>query len=468
MAQKKHSNHVDTATVDVQREEDELRENQPIFGSGATVTRDPSRWWVLFLTSMMGILNNFLWATWGPISQSALLVYGWSEGTLFWVTNVGNIAGLLLAPLGIYLVDIKGIRISLLVGMGAMAIAAGTRVITLDHTIATILIAVGQGFNGFVTAISQCLPPVVSNTWFGVSERTTVTAAGCLSFGLGAGLAFLFGPLTVNMPKMNGTEILVNQTDVNKIESQMKTFNYMTFGFAAFLVVCTIIYSPAKPKFPPSKSANAERLSLKKGALRLMRNPFIWLISGVYSLPMGFYGNWASFLDAILTPFGIKQSEAGWMNFSAMIGGVVVGTIIGRFADLFKRKLKLILIVLNLLIVTNFAWFTCMAVDFVPRSKGLFFVSVVLGGILTSSTGPLFYEISCDTAYPAGEGLIVGFLGIGVNLGASVFLGIDQTFTGDTAWTNWALVGVYLLAVPLLFMFREKYTRLDIDIEVKV
>jgi len=33
----------------------------------------------------------------------------------------------------------------------------------------------------------------------------------------------------------------------------------------------------------------------------------MWLIAIVYALPMGFYGNWASFLDVILNPFGISQ-----------------------------------------------------------------------------------------------------------------------------------------------------------------
>ena len=46
-----------------------------------------------------------------------------------------------------------------------------------------------------------------------------------------------------------------------------------------------------------------------------------------------------------------------------------------------------------------------------------------------SATSALFIEMSCDNAYPVGEGLVSGFLGMFVNFGAAVFLAIDQSFS---------------------------------------
>lgn len=66
------------------------------------------RWYVITVVSLANILNNYLWATWGPISQSVYLVYGWTDNTLFWVVNISNICGFLSVLLGIYLVDVKG------------------------------------------------------------------------------------------------------------------------------------------------------------------------------------------------------------------------------------------------------------------------------------------------------------------------------------------------------------------------
>lgn len=71
-----------------------------------TVSR--SRWYIITVVSLLTVLNNFLWATWGPISQSAKLVYQWSDNTLFWAVNAGNITGFLFAIVGCYLVDVRG------------------------------------------------------------------------------------------------------------------------------------------------------------------------------------------------------------------------------------------------------------------------------------------------------------------------------------------------------------------------
>ena len=68
----------------------------------------PTRWYVLIMVCLANILNNLFWASWGPISQSTELVYGWSDKTLFWVVNIGNITAFVFTLLGSYLVDRKG------------------------------------------------------------------------------------------------------------------------------------------------------------------------------------------------------------------------------------------------------------------------------------------------------------------------------------------------------------------------
>jgi len=59
----------------------------------------------------------------------------------------------------------------------------------------------------------------------------------------------------------------------------------------------------------------------------------------------------------------------------------------------------------------------------------LFYASVIAGSTTVSATSALFIEMSCDNAYPVGEGLVSGFLGMFVNFGAAVFLAIDQSFS---------------------------------------
>ncbi|XP_045170160.2 solute carrier family 49 member 4-like isoform X1 [Mercenaria mercenaria] len=422
------------------------------------------RWYVIAVVSLANILNNFLWATWGSISQSAYLVYGWTDEKLFWIVNVGNITGFLSVLFGVYLVDCKGIRVSMVVCAATMAVVTAMRIVTLKSEIATILIAIGQGLNGIATSVTMCIPTVVSKTWFKVTERTTATAVSALASALGAAAAYLFGPLTVSMPKLNGTEVLLNETDTSLIKSQMMKLHYISFGFAILLMLCCVIYLPSAPKTAPSKTASIDRYSLKVGIIQLVKNPSVWCIAAVYSIPVGFYGNWSSILDVILSPYGISQADAGWMNFYGSIGGVICGVLLGRCVDHFQKKTKIIIVMLYICAAVDFALFTCTCVDIRPKSKGVFYTTVILGSMIVSSSMPLFLEMTCETSYPVAEGVTAGFLGMIVNLGAAVFMCIELIPNLDTGWANWALVGVYIVAVPLMTFYKAEYKRVDIDI----
>ncbi|KAL4237957.1 Solute carrier 49 member 4 [Mactra antiquata] len=390
-----------------------------------------TRWYVITLVSMANILNNYLWATWGPISQSVYLVYGWTDSTLFWVVNVGNITGVLSAIIGIYLLDVKGIRISMIVCTVTMVMTSLSRIITINHRIATILIAIGQGLNGLSTSITMTIPCVVSQRWFKVTERTTATAISALSATLGAAGAFL-----------------------------------LAFGVSVFLAVCCIIYLPSKPHHAPSKSETISKYSFNEGVRKLLRTPAMWHIAAVYAIPMGFYGNWSSILDVVISKFGIKQDEAGWMSFYGGLAGVAGGLFMGRMADYFKRKMKIIVIILYTLTTAMFTWFTCMCTNIIPPSKWAFYTTLIMSNIFISSSSPLFLEMSCETSYPIAEGVTAGFLGMAVNLGATVFMCVELVPNIDTGWANWALVAVYILSIPALVLFKAEYRKVDIDIHI--
>ena len=74
----------------------------------ATIEVSYIRWYVITVVSLANILNIFLYATWGPISQSASLVYGWTDNVVFWMVNIGNISAIISVFFDVYLVDCKG------------------------------------------------------------------------------------------------------------------------------------------------------------------------------------------------------------------------------------------------------------------------------------------------------------------------------------------------------------------------
>ena len=55
-----------------------------------------------------------------------------------------------------------------------------------------------------------------------------------------------------------------------------------------------------------------------------------------------------------------------------------------------------------------------------------YYISVILSYTLITTSMPLFMEITCETAYPIGEGVTGGFLCMMSNLGAAIVLAFSQ------------------------------------------
>ena len=426
-----------------------------------------TRWYVMAMVSLANILNNNQWAYWGPIAQSAKTVYGWTDNTIFILTNLGNGAAFFSTLVGCYFVDRKGIRISIVVCYSLMALSTASKVFTTDSYPATILIGCGQVFNGFATSVTGAIPPAVSEVWFPSKERTTATAIAALAAGFGAATSFIIGPLAVDMPIMNGTTTLLNQTDVSAIRLQISHLNYAEFGVSLALLLACLLYLPTKPPTPPSLTASCSRYDFKQGILTLIRRPKMLHIGLMYGVAVGSFGSWSSVFDIIVNPLGITQSEAGWMGFYGGVAGVLGGITMGRVADSFKRRMKLLLIILCVCAALLFGWFTCQCNDILPRSTAMLYIAAIGANVLITATMPIFIEIACETSYPIAEGLTAGVLSMVITLTATVYLLINLIPGIGNAWMNWWVTGVFLLVVPLIWIFKVTYQRVDIDSGLK-
>ena len=422
-----------------------------------------TRWYVLIIVVLSNVLNNNLWAYWGSIAQSAKIVYDWTDNTIFILVNLGNGAAFLATLAGCYFLDRQGIRASVLVCYGCMVLSTVSKIITMDTYPATILIGIGQIFNGLASSVTGAIPAVVSEVWFPLNERATATAIAALAAGLGSATTFIIGPLAVSSPVMNGSLVLFNETNITTIRTQLKHLNFAMFGVCALLLFICIVYLPAKPPTPPSLTAASDRYGFKKGILNLMRRPNMWYICAMYGVSMGSYGSWGSVLNIILHPLGISQTEAGWTAFSGSIAGIFSGIAMGKLADVFKRRMKVLLVIDFIFIVIFVGWFTFQCNDILPRSTTMLFVAAIgLSASFTAIT-PIFIEMACEVSYPIAEGLTSGLLSMTITFTATIFLLINLIPNIGTAWMNWWVTGVPVVTVPLLLMFRVKYQRVDID-----
>ena len=85
-----------------------------------------------------------VWNAWGPVSKAIEPEFGWSDGTVALLANWGPICYLVAVFPSSWLLDIKGLRASLLVGAALVFVGSGVRCITLRHPAATYLIHFGH------------------------------------------------------------------------------------------------------------------------------------------------------------------------------------------------------------------------------------------------------------------------------------------------------------------------------------
>jgi len=49
------------------------------------------RWYILLVFSLVAILQDTVWNTWGPIDHTAIFLYGWSPDLVALLANYGSI-----------------------------------------------------------------------------------------------------------------------------------------------------------------------------------------------------------------------------------------------------------------------------------------------------------------------------------------------------------------------------------------
>ena len=253
--------------------------------------------------------------------------------------------------------------------------------------------------------------------------------------------------------------------DVDEVRFDIMVLMYITLAWSALIFLSILVYFPAKPPSAPSVSASLERTDYLDGLKKLMKNGRFWILAFAFAVPNGLQSGWASVANVDLDAIGVSQIEAGWLSFWGGITGNLCALIAGAFADAVKKRMKLFVIVSYSVALISFIVFTLVYLKVIPHSNILLWASFILSGAGCSAPSPLFFELSCEVTYPIPESIGNGTVTWLANFPALIFLGILSIPGIDTSWMNWSYLGSLAVAIPVMFLFKEKYTRLDIDIK---
>lgn len=173
------------------------------------------RFYIVLLFSLISFSQYCAWNTFGPIATTAKMVFGWTNTQVAILASMDPITYLCSMLFFSWMMDEKGLRLSVLVSCVFMFLGTGLRCVTSNSSFAIWSMGAGQLLNGLAGPVTQAAPTVVSATWFPPEQRTTSTAVAALCGSLGVAMSFVIGPLVVKDIKCELDTITPNRGNLS-------------------------------------------------------------------------------------------------------------------------------------------------------------------------------------------------------------------------------------------------------------
>jgi len=447
------------------------------------------RWYILLLFSMVALLQDTIWNTWGPIDHTAIFLYGWSHDLVALLANYGSILYILAFFPVVYILN-RSLRGAMLMCIGFMALGTVMRAIVLQSPGAslpffTVSCHICSILNGISNVVIGSGPLVISAVWFPPSERVTATSIAQVLNGLGTGMSFLLASQIVrpiddvlsNRTFPNGSypepSAILKPTELEAIEADIQWYMYSNALPAGLLFLAILVYFPSAPSLPPSLSSTVERLDFIAGFKEVVRTKESWLIAIGCSVPQGVVIAWTAMMVVNLTEICVDTEclTQNWVNnlgIWATLVSTIAAILVARAADAFKGHLKEFLVGLLLSGAVVFLFLSLISIGTIQFGslaavKVSVYILLLMGNSLIVSSMPIAMELAMDICYPAGEGVVGGWISIWFNIITVGFLALFDIPGIGITWLDYVLPISCVLAVPFIIPLKVEYKRLNMD-----
>jgi len=460
---------------DIEGQVQELQEPEGTESPGPVETKVfKRRWYILALYSLLCCHQCTVWNTYGPITKAVMYAYDWPNSTIAMMANWGTIIFCLFTLPILWMQQKCGLRATVLLSCGTMTVGSIIRVFSLAPTPYLISAHLGAILNGLTGIIVMAAPAALSAAWFPADQRTTATAVSQMANGLGNGVSFLLGPKMVpdHCLNMTGENTVVISDDCNglppsKEDVRQDIWWYMVVLASASTVifVAMVAYFPSKPSLPPSQSASegVNRTPFTQSIKELFTNWNAILCMIALSLSCGVEGAWSGVMAVNFEPLGVDDSHVGFIGALGVGVTAVCGVIVAQFMDRFRRHIKLTCIIMGAVSTACFTWLMLIVLKVIPFEMWQLYVSTITGITTLYTCMPLFMEYTNEMTYPVPEGIVGGFLTFFYNLVGIVFYLMFFIPNLGVTWMNYAIVASCFSIIPLIWMTKERYNRLDLD-----
>lgn len=412
----------------------------------------PYRFVIAIIFVIAANQNILMWSVFGPLQSTLQTIYGES---LTWINFgtilISNVSYIPANFLGNYILEKYGLRAGILTGSVFGLIGLWIRFFSY-HGFTWIFI--GQCFAGMAQPYFYTTPQKISNTWFGVSERSysTTFMSCCLLVGN------CIGPIIPQWFITNGAD---NDTIKHQIQKMM--FYAAIMGSVCF--VFTVLLMKEKPAVAPSKAASAPKHDFKESLKTLLKDRNAMLMITTTAIINGTLVNYGSTFQQTVMPFGIDSTESG--NIMSMSTGIgLVGSAIGAYAIHKTRKYNMVIFssCVGSFIVLIWNLFAAETGNYTHFCIAMIMYQVVIAPLL-----PISLEYGVELAFPVGEATIGGMWFLVNQLSSTIESLIIDSVLGDSPTKSEGrlvfiiMIGYQAVAMIPLFFIKENLKRVKYE-----
>ena len=375
-----------------------------------------ARWGAVGAYGAVAAANQLLWLTYAPVTTDAARHYGVSEEAIGWLSQVFPLLYVVLAiPAGV-LLD-RHFHPALLGGAwltalgGAVRLGADTFAVALAGQL---LVAVAQPLilNAITKVVATSLPPPL---------RPRGISLGTAGIFAGAALALPLGPALASVDSL--APLLIVDLVVA----------------VAAAAALSLVLRGRRREAAPEVAVVREQLRT------VWRDRLIRRICAVAFLGFGIFVALTTWLQALLEPAGVSDTEAGWLLALMVVAGVAGAALLG--APVARRGAELRFLRLAALVAAA----GCLLLAVAP---GAVWLAIAPMGVMLLASLPVILELTDRRAGVAG-GSATALVWMAGNAGGIVVALAVQAAV-DTPAAGFALMAAAGLAVlPLTRLSRD-------------
>jgi predicted MFS family arabinose efflux permease len=378
----------------------------------------PSNWRPVVAYAVLSGANQMLWLTYAPLTTDAARHYGVSSGAIGWLAEIFPLLYVVLAlPTG-RLIDR---RMPFWLGLGAVLTAAGGLLRIVGDAYWTVLagqvlVAVAQPF--VLNAVTR-----ISRRYLREGDRATGIAVSSAGVFAGMLLALLLGAA------FGGSHV----PGLVAVEGVLAT--------VAAVALCLTLRSPRGVEEAPAPSAAVVPLRA------VWADPYIRLLIALVCVGFGVFIALTTWLQALLDPAGVSETEAGVLLLVMVVAGVGGSAILPPVLARHRAEFTFILVSVA---------GTCAGLLVLAAAPGFatgLAVLVVVGALLLTDL-PVALELAERRAGAAG-GTASALVWLAGNAAGLVTALVVQALEHHPAAAFTLLAAVNLAGVPLVLRLRR-------------